>query len=114
MISQLTRPGTGLITVNWTSALKGITGKAHRVMRTRWERNGSPCYILPEIQSEERKKPEEDSGFFVFVKEKEHNILWSTKKTALFSLFFSGERPLSGKESCGIMTVTDEFGRGKP
>jgi len=28
------------------------------MMRTRWERYSSPCYILPQNQSEETKKPE--------------------------------------------------------
>jgi len=27
------------------------------MMRTRWERYSSPCYILPQNQSEETKKP---------------------------------------------------------
>ena len=53
-----------------------------------------------------------DSGFFVLVFEPEHNILWCTKKESAFFTYFSVKLPLSIGGSCGIMTVTDEIGRG--
>ena len=80
------------------------------MMRTRWERYSSPCYILPQAISEETKKPEQGLRLFVFVFREKHNILCSAKKRSCFSAFFFGKWPLSGKESCAIMTVTDEFG----
>ena len=41
-----------------------------------------------------------------------HNILWCTKKSCPFLMFFSLKLPLYRGESCDIMTVTDEFRRG--
>lgn len=70
-------------------------------------------YIVTEGSREITGKRRENLRFFVFDPVKKHNILCPAKKRLLFSLFFSGKWKLSGAGSCGIMTVTDEFGRGK-
>ena len=80
------------------------------MMRTRWEGNNSPCYIVPEIRHEKTRTGGDCLSVFVFFVGEKHNILWPTKKTGHFSLFFSGELPLSPEETCAIMIVTDEFG----
>ena len=70
-------------------------------------------YILAERPDEIMGKQGATSAFFVLAPLKKHNILCPSKKRLRFSLFFSGKRKLSGDESCAIMIVTDEFGRGQ-
>ena len=93
--------------------VKCVTGTAQGFDANGVRREQLTLYIMPETRCEETKNRRENLRFFVFVPLRKHNILCSTKKKRLFSLFFSGKWKLSGAESCAIMTVTDEFGRGK-
>lgn len=95
--------------------------KGRQVYRRKAQRRGAnrvrkellTPYLLWHRASAKKRKPGElPPAFFVSNGGENHNILCRTKNQARNFLFFFWKLPLSGKESCDIMTYNDEIARG--